>query len=267
MKNKILVCIISYNRQPYLKTCLESLFNNTNQPFDLIIYDNDSEDPTKKLLKNFEDREWKNGCTSRVVYNKNNIGTTDIYYYVNSLRETFQYLLILGNDTKSPKNKKWLPELIDILENKLYNLDVIGLPTRSYTEILEWAQTTPISTPYGTILKIPVNISPISLYSPKFLENIKFLKTDKNNFAYESLLYNEETQISKHAKAYNLNMGYLYKEGLDDFLYFLQNNVYDEIKLYNKWKDDLKKTNVYIPFKIPKHLYGEDTSQLNIEVE
>jgi glycosyltransferase involved in cell wall biosynthesis len=265
--NKVLVWIISFNRQPYLKTCLETLFNNTEQKFDLIIYDNNSAEPTKKLLKNFENKLWSNGCTSHVIYYKENIGTTDVYYDVSLYRKEDQYLLKMDNDTKAPENKYWLNELINIIENRNYNLDVVALPTRYYNETLKLSKKDPIETEYGTVLTISNNVSPLSLYSPQFLKNLIFKKLDKNNFSYEPSNYHEERQIASYASKHGLNMGYLYKK-TDEFLYFLQtSNNYEEFILYNEWKDNLKKTNKFNHFNIPKNKYAEDTTPLNINIE
>ncbi len=265
-KNKVLVWIVNYNRQPFLKRCLETLFNNTAQPFDLIIYDNNSAQPTKELLKHFEKRKWSNGCTSDVIHLKENIGTTNIYHAVSKYKRKSQFLLKMDNDTQAPENKYWLNEMIEIIEDQSNPFEVIALPTKLFKDITDWTKKGPVITKYGKVLEVPVNVSPLSLFSPKFLKNLKFKKIPNNNFCYAPGQYHEERQIADHVRRHNLLMGYLYKENEKDFLYFLQQDDrgYEEIRLYNQWKEDRKKTNAYKPFELPISSYGNDTSPLNI---
>lgn len=266
LKNNVLICIISYNRQPYLKRCLESLFNNTNTKFDLVIFDNGSKQPTLNLLKHFEDKKWSNGCTSQVIYNETNIGTTDVYYHIFNMRKINQYVMIMGNDTKAPENEEWLNEMVNILKEPIYNTHMVALPTIQYQEAINWSGNTPIETTYGNLLKVPTSISPISLFSPEFLKNFNFKKIDKNNFSYEENINNEERQITVYAKENNFNICYLYKLE-SELLYFLQTSLgYEELFLYNQWKNDLLINKTYKDFEISDSKYAEDITPLNIEI-
>jgi len=126
--NKVLICITSYNRQPYTKQCLEALFNYTNEPFDLVIVDNGSAQPSLELLKNFEDRKYGNGSTSRVIYNKVNLGVAKALNIGMRLRQPGQHFMKLDNDMVLPNDhESWLTEMIDITENSRRDLDNIKL--------------------------------------------------------------------------------------------------------------------------------------------
>lgn len=62
------VVIPTYNREKYLLECLESLFNQTYRPLEIIVVDDHSTDNTKKLVA-----KWKNEITDSkftIVYHK-----------------------------------------------------------------------------------------------------------------------------------------------------------------------------------------------------
>ena len=262
--NKILICIISFNRQPLLKFCLESLFNNTKTPFDLIIVDNNSAGPTKRLLKHFENRTWPNSSTSNVIYNATNIGTTDVYYDIMNIRKNDQYLVMMGNDTQAPEDNLWLENLINIIETPEYNIDVLGCSMWPYQDIVEASSESPIITPYGTLIIVPVNISSLSCYSPKFLKELIFEKINKNNFEYNAINRDEERQIVEHSQKYGLRLACIY----NDTLKFIQKReiMFHEFNAYNDWKKDLFNSHIFKDFILEENEYAEDTSPLNIKI-
>lgn len=53
---KITIAIPTYNRQAYLKACIESILNQTFQDFKILIFDNGSEYDLPKFLGQFEDK-------------------------------------------------------------------------------------------------------------------------------------------------------------------------------------------------------------------
>jgi len=126
--NKVLICVTSCNRQPYTKQCLESLLNNTDEPFDLIIIDNGSAQPSLDLLKNFEGKVFKNGTTCDVVYNKTNRGVAPALNQGLRKIKPNQHFMKLDNDMVIPDNHRtWLTEMIDILENNQENIRIVAL--------------------------------------------------------------------------------------------------------------------------------------------
>jgi abequosyltransferase len=53
----ISICIPTYNRKKYLKQCLDSIVNQdcfTENQIEIIISDNDSNDNTEKLVKEYQ---------------------------------------------------------------------------------------------------------------------------------------------------------------------------------------------------------------------
>ena len=74
-KPLVSVVILSYNRLEDLMYNLNSLYQQTNMPFEVIIYDNNSEQETKDYLK------WVEGSTKedgngliKVIYSDRNLG-------------------------------------------------------------------------------------------------------------------------------------------------------------------------------------------------
>ena len=51
MKKKITVCIQSYNHDKYIGECIQSILNQTYKNFNLIIFDDGSNDETIKIVK------------------------------------------------------------------------------------------------------------------------------------------------------------------------------------------------------------------------
>lgn len=52
-RHKFLIILITYNAEEYIINCIESLLTQTYRNFDIIIVDNDSEDRTKSIVKNY----------------------------------------------------------------------------------------------------------------------------------------------------------------------------------------------------------------------
>lgn len=66
------VIIISAERGNYTRACVESLFENTKEPFEVILSDVGSGPDTKEILTDLEDRY----TNVHVIYNKKGSGTT-----------------------------------------------------------------------------------------------------------------------------------------------------------------------------------------------
>jgi len=60
---KVSVLIPTYNRSHFLKRCLESVFNQTHENLEIIVYDDGSTDDTKEVLATFDDprMHWASG--------------------------------------------------------------------------------------------------------------------------------------------------------------------------------------------------------------
>ena len=53
---KISILISSYNKGKYIKECLESCLAQEDENFEIILFDNFSNDETNEILNNFKDR-------------------------------------------------------------------------------------------------------------------------------------------------------------------------------------------------------------------
>lgn len=270
--------MISFNRQPMLKRTLEHLFNHTNTPFDLVIVDNASAKPTKEFLELFQNKVWKDGSTSQVVFNSENKGTTDTYADIVKYIKQGQYYLKLDNDVIVPRDKEWLNNLIELLQTE-HSLEVIAYPTRQKKDVIAKFKTKPRKSKFGEIVPIGVNVSPCSLYSYRFIRYLRFKRINESNFTQQTK-ENEEVQIARHSKKTGYEMAYLYvKPDLhtvdDSCPVFLDSSYTDlfqeellpykqERELYWKWRNQIRDTGVFVPFPIDSTNWSYDTSKLNI---
>jgi len=99
----------TYNRLSYTKRAVEAILKNTDLPFKLFIFDNNSTDGTQKWLKTIDD--------SRVEIYCSDINTGMIHPK-NWLLEKFphvRYISFVDNDCIMPKG--WLPKFKDVMDN------------------------------------------------------------------------------------------------------------------------------------------------------
>ncbi|MDK2820423.1 MAG: hypothetical protein PWP31_388 [Clostridia bacterium] len=105
-----------WNNLPYTKQCLETLFQYTHYPFELIVIDNGSTDnETPQYLKNLEpDTPFLRGY--QVITNPQNLGTTKAGNQ-GLQAATGDYIAHISNDLIFAEN--WLEDLIEYLEQNL----------------------------------------------------------------------------------------------------------------------------------------------------
>lgn len=72
MNPTVSVIIPNYNHAPFLKERIESVMNQTNQDFEVIILDDCSIDNSREIIEEYRD----NPKISHIVYNKKNSGST-----------------------------------------------------------------------------------------------------------------------------------------------------------------------------------------------
>jgi len=108
---KVDIILLNFNNLKFTKICINSLFSNTNYPFNLIIVDNASTEKGTKEYFEMLKRQHKNVI---VHYNKkpdsgfSEGNNTALRYSQND------YILLLNNDIYIPKkNKNWLKDLLD----------------------------------------------------------------------------------------------------------------------------------------------------------
>jgi GT2 family glycosyltransferase len=90
--SRLSILIVHHNRIHYLKAALQSILENTIHPFELLIYDNNSERPDKRFLKRFEETA---KAPVKVFYGEKNIGVwqaSNILIANASSRETLGFI-------------------------------------------------------------------------------------------------------------------------------------------------------------------------------
>jgi glycosyltransferase involved in cell wall biosynthesis len=130
MKNKILVCTLSWDRVTYTKRLLETFLNNTDTAVDFLIVDNGSSKNTLEFLKIIDNRVTKNGSTIKVHYNSENLGVTKALNIGLTYKNQNQHFMKIDNDMIIPCDRKnWLNEMIEIIEfsKSIDNIKIIGL--------------------------------------------------------------------------------------------------------------------------------------------
>jgi len=118
INKKLSIIILTYNSENDIKDCLDSLLKNFNpKKGEIIIWDNNSKDKTRSILKNYE-----NFPFIKIIYNDENIGfalgNNEVSKYANG-----KYILLLNSDTIY--DFKVYEELIEYMENNK-NVGVIG---------------------------------------------------------------------------------------------------------------------------------------------
>lgn len=89
MKPYITIIIPILNGERYIKTCLDSIFNQTYKDFEVIIFDNGSKDKSVEIAKNYP---------VKIIENKNNIGWARANNICIKQAET-KYVFLLNIDT------------------------------------------------------------------------------------------------------------------------------------------------------------------------
>ena len=116
-KEKVSIITLTYNQLDYTKAFINSVFQFTSVPFELIIVDNASSDGTVKYLKDLE----KSDSRVKVIFNKENLGfpkgvnqsLTQTLSKGEGLRS--KYILIANNDIIV--NEGWLERMIQVAES------------------------------------------------------------------------------------------------------------------------------------------------------
>ncbi len=70
IEEKVSIITLTYNQLDYTKAFIDSVFQFTSIPFELIIVDNASNDDTIKYLKDLE----RSDKRVKVIFNKENLG-------------------------------------------------------------------------------------------------------------------------------------------------------------------------------------------------
>lgn len=107
-QEKIDILLATYNGEKYLREQIDSILKQTYKNFNLIISDDCSKDSTRKILKEYEQKD-----NRIIVYlQENNLGYVKNFEFLLSKVQSKIYML-------SDQDDVWLPEKIEKTYNKL----------------------------------------------------------------------------------------------------------------------------------------------------
>ena len=123
-----------------LKTCLESLWENTSLPYDLLVFDNDSCTEVQEFLLDAKEK----GLIQYLLLSDKNVGKGGAW---NFIFQGSQGEIIAYSDSDVLFYPGWLEHSMEILDTFPNVGMVTARPLRSpeeyYSKTLEWAQTQP----------------------------------------------------------------------------------------------------------------------------
>ncbi|RHM62807.1 MULTISPECIES: glycosyltransferase family 2 protein [Coprobacillaceae] len=106
---KVSIVMLTYNAPRYIKHTLNTLAK-TNGNYELIVFDNDSKEKTKKLLNKYK----KIGKIDKLVFSNKNLlfagGNNEAVKYAS---EDSKYILLLNSDVEI-RNRSWLEKMMNI---------------------------------------------------------------------------------------------------------------------------------------------------------
>lgn len=237
--NRILIGMLTYNRLSFTKKSLNSLFNNTNEPFDLTILDNGSEDETQVYLLDFLKSDLvvnsKNNVTLILKYD--NIGVAKGMNTILSLRKPEQYFMKLDNDMVFDENtdKKWLTRILDFFDKdmriKVNNEDfqIGSICLKPFALLKEFEQKIQIEdflfefNPEGVL-------GCSTIYNKRSLEKIGKFTDDLGLYGYEDSLENTRMFLAKFITLFHTEVKILHIDPGGDTDYL-------------KWKHQLAREN------------------------
>jgi glycosyltransferase involved in cell wall biosynthesis len=118
MKNKISVVLLTYNSRETIEKCLNSLKDQTNRNFDILIVDDNSTDNTLEIIKKKEKDYFLN-----ITYLKNGKHNISIGRNIGIKNAKTDYVAFLDSDAYADKN--WIKNILSAF-NKDKTLALIG---------------------------------------------------------------------------------------------------------------------------------------------
>ena len=107
---KISIVILTYNAHRFVKHTLDTLSKTEYENKEIIVFDNDSDEQTKRLLTKYK----KEGIIDKLVFSKENLmfirGNNEAVKYCD---KNTDYVLLLNADVEI-KNKYWLQALCNV---------------------------------------------------------------------------------------------------------------------------------------------------------
>lgn len=231
---EVSVIIVNWNGKKYLKSCLESLRNQTFKDFETIVVDNGSTDDSVPFVrKNFPEARVISLPENQGFCGGNNIG-------IKNARGKF--IALLNNDAEASSN--WLGELVNVLENHedigfcaskilLYNHRNLVDTCGDYYSTLGVAGKIghlDKETNYNNSLEVFGACGGAAIYRRKMLEDIGlfdedfFLSYEDVDLSFRAQLKGYKCTYVPTAKVYH-NLSSTIGEYSDNYVYFGQRNL------------------------------------------
>lgn len=102
------ILMITWNRLEYTKQAIKSIIDNSDLPFKLFIFDNNSADDTKEYLENLKNKQIE------IFHSKKNTGLVPPMNYFFNKFCNYKYVAKVDNDTIVGKD--WLSKLKEVLD-------------------------------------------------------------------------------------------------------------------------------------------------------
>ena len=123
-KELVSIIILNYNGNEFLENCIESIFRETKQKFELIIVDNNSSDKSgEKFSKKYE--------SCKFILNKKNVGVSE-GLNIGIRNANGKHIVLLNNDLiVAPKWLDYLFEAYKEKGNALYQPKFLKMKNRN----------------------------------------------------------------------------------------------------------------------------------------
>lgn len=250
--------MVTFNRLDLTQETLESLFKNTNYPFNLVIVDNGSEDGTVSYLDKTlyqKTEQYPAFQDYKVRINKNNLGIAvgrnmALYDALTGYDPT--WLGTIDNDVGLPSG--WLGECIDIMtHNPEFAAIGVNMEGKIYPEV----------TKHGKVFqeKPQGNLGTAAMVFPRSLQKMLgyFNHRDYKFYAHEDADWGMRVRALGFKMGYISEMGQHLGEGERDqgeYRKFKDQASKDNLpKFYQNSRDYLsKRKSLYIPFDIQEYV-------------
>jgi GT2 family glycosyltransferase len=215
--NSVSIMMVTYNRLNFTERMLQSFFETTKSPYDLIIVDNGSQDGTPEYLQKISEKKYQHCQSITLKMNSENRGIATGRNQCLKIAGTLKnkYMSTLDNDVEMPID--WLQNCINIIEKNPNYYIGINMEDTSY----------PLKTINGCTFQYKErgNLgSACMVFDRKLHDKIGFF------YGYGLLYATEDADFGMRSRIAGYSMGYLKENGV----HFGTNELEDT--KYRKWK-------------------------------